>query len=47
MKKSPAGFKNADNVMKGGVLLACHHGLTNEMINHMHDKISEFLEEFI
>ena len=43
MKKSPQGFKNADNVMRGGVLLACHHGLTQEMITHMHQTITEFI----
>lgn len=46
MKKSPQGFKNADMIMKGGVLLACHHGLTSEMIDHMHDSIRLFLSNY-
>lgn len=46
MKKSKDGYKNADNIMRGGVLLACHHGLTPEMIDHMHNTISEFIKQF-
>lgn len=42
-KKSVQGYKNADNIMRGGVLLACHHGLTSEMIEHMHCVIDEFI----
>jgi CDP-6-deoxy-D-xylo-4-hexulose-3-dehydrase len=44
MKKSKDGYKNADNIMRGGVLLACHHGLNQEMIDHMHGTISEFIK---
>lgn len=43
MRKSPEGYKNADNIMRGGVLLACHHGLNQEMIDHMHNVIAEFI----
>ena len=46
MKKSPQGFKNADNIMRGGILLACHHGLTQEMIDHMHESICLFLSNY-
>ena len=44
MKKSKDGYKNSDNVMRGGVLLACHHGLTSEMMDYMHDTINTFLK---
>ena len=37
-------LENADNIMRGGVLLACHHGLTAEMIAHMHSTIEEFVK---
>ncbi|MBQ50011.1 MAG: NarL family transcriptional regulator [Zetaproteobacteria bacterium] len=43
MKKSAGEYTNSDNVMRGGVLIACHHGLTGDMIGHMHNTISEFL----
>ena len=37
MKICKDGLKNSDDVMKGGVLLACHHGLSDDMLTHMHD----------
>ncbi len=45
MRKSKDGYKNADNVMRGGTLLACHHGLTKEMTDYMHETIEEFLTQ--
>jgi CDP-6-deoxy-D-xylo-4-hexulose-3-dehydrase len=39
---APEGYPEADKVMKGGVLLACHHGLTEAMIAHMHQSFAEF-----
>jgi len=44
MRKSEDGYRNADNVMRGGVLLACHHGLTDEMVGYMHEIIDSFLK---
>ena len=43
MKKSKEGYKEADKVMKSGILLACHHGLSKKMINHIHKTIDEFI----
>jgi CDP-6-deoxy-D-xylo-4-hexulose-3-dehydrase len=40
-------FVNADNVMRGGILLALHHGLTDEMLTHVHDSCFEFLSSYI
>lgn len=37
-------FIQTDKVMKGGILLACHHGLTDEMFNHIHQSVTLFLE---
>lgn len=37
-------FVNADNVMRGGILLALHHGLTGEMIDHIHSSCRIFLD---
>lgn len=45
MRKS-TDLKNADNIMRGGTLLACHHGLNEEMFAHMHSVISEFLSKY-
>ncbi len=46
MKKSIKGYPEADKVMKGGVLLACHHGLTQNMINHVYNSIDLFISKF-
>jgi len=46
MKISQDGLNNADNVMKGGVLLACHHGLTKEMLAHMHEVCETFFKKY-
>ncbi len=46
MRKA-VSLENADNIMRGGVLLACHHGLNEEMIAHMHSTIEEFLKSKI
>jgi CDP-6-deoxy-D-xylo-4-hexulose-3-dehydrase len=39
-------FINSDNVMRGGILLALHHGLTDEMRDHIHDSAAEFLQQY-
>jgi len=40
-------FINADNVMKGGILLACHHGLDEEMLSHLYDSCELFMKKFV
>lgn len=42
MRKAPGGYPVADAVMRGGMLLACHHGLTPEMLAHVHASFAEF-----
>ena len=46
MVKDPNGYPVSDDVMKNGVLLACHHGLTEEMLNHLHKSFEEFAGQF-
>jgi CDP-6-deoxy-D-xylo-4-hexulose-3-dehydrase len=46
MRKDPEGYPVADDVMKNGVLIACHHGLNDEMINHVHQSFEEFASQF-
>ena len=43
MKKIKGGYPEADKVMKNGILLACHHGLSKQMIKHIHKSIDEFI----
>ena len=41
------GYPNADYVMRNGVLLPLHHGMTNEMFEKLHSTIDLFLEKYI
>jgi len=40
------GYQNADDVMRGGILLACHHGLTDQMVSHVYESTLLFLNRF-
>lgn len=42
VRKTHHGYPFSDAVMRGGMLLACHHGLSEEQIQHMHDSFREF-----
>lgn len=37
-------YPNADRVMRGGILLACHHGLTDDMLAHVHQSVELFAQ---
>lgn len=41
------GYPNADYVMRNGILLPLHHGLTDEMFNKLHNTIELFLDKFL
>ena len=41
------GYPNADYVMRNGILLPLHHGLTDEMFDKLHSSIDLFLEKYI
>ncbi len=41
---SPDGYPAADAVMRGGILLACHHGLDDAQIAYMHETFNKFAE---
>ncbi len=45
-KKDKKGYPEADKVMKKGILLACHHGLTTNMIKHIHNSIDKFVIKY-
>ena len=42
----PGGYPVADDVMRGGILLACHHGLIAEQLDHIHDSFRDFAKGF-
>lgn len=45
-KAAKEGYPEADKVMRGGVLLACHNGLNEEQINHIKNSVDTFLGQF-
>ena len=40
--KTKTGYPNADNVMRGGILIACHHGLNDKMLEHIQHSFNIF-----
>lgn len=42
--KNPSGYPEADAVMRGGMLLACHHGVTEAMMAHIQESVQLFLK---
>ena len=42
----PGGYPNADKIMKRGVLLPLHHGMTEDMFLRLHETIDEFLSQY-
>ena len=45
-KVSKEGYPVADRVMARGFLLANHHGLTEEMIAHVHESVEIFIKKY-
>jgi len=41
------GYPNADYVMRHGILLPLHHGLSEEMFNKLHSTIELFLHKYL
>ena len=41
-REAEGAYPESDEVMRGGVLLACHHGLTREMLDHVHSSFEIF-----
>ena len=41
-----SGYPNADNVMKQGVLLPVHHGLTESMFSRFYKTIDTFIKNY-
>jgi CDP-4-dehydro-6-deoxyglucose reductase, E1 len=43
-KAAKAGYPEADKVMRGGMLMACHHGLNDAQISHVMESVTEFMK---
>lgn len=46
-KKATSTFPHADDVMKNGMVIGSHHGLSQEQIDYMKSKFDEFLAKYI
>ncbi len=44
-KTNKNGYVNSDEVMKRGVLLPLHHGMTDEMFDRLHETIIQFIKK--
>jgi CDP-4-dehydro-6-deoxyglucose reductase, E1 len=45
-RERAGGYPNADAVMRGGLLVGCHHGLTSSDVERICDVYSQFAEKF-
>lgn len=46
-RETQNGYPHADQVMRGGILLACHHGLNDEMMQHIHHSFEAFAQQYV
>ena len=46
-KTNSSGYSNSDVIMKNGVLLPVHHGMTNKMFERLHSVIEEYINKNI
>ena len=42
-KKSKSSYPNADFVMKNGILIGCHQGMSKKMVDYVHMQIKKFM----
>ncbi len=42
-KRAAGGYPESDKVMRGGMLVACHHGLSTPQIDHIIDSVGVFV----
>lgn len=43
-RADPQGYPAADEVMQGGILIGCHHGMTEAMMEHIHASFELFVK---
>ncbi len=46
-KESAAGYPNADRIMRGGLLIGCHQGMTDEHLDHIFRSFKTFVARFV
>ena len=45
-RADPEGYAVADQVMRGGMLIACHHGLDDAQVDYTHEIFSDFARQY-
>lgn len=45
-REASDGYPVADDVMRRGILLGCHHGMTREMLDHVHSSFEQFARQY-
>lgn len=45
-KASANGYTESDKVMRGGMLMACHHGLNDTQIEHVMESVTLFMKNY-
>lgn len=45
-REKSAGYPHADQIMRGGILIGSHHGMTEVMIEHIYQSFKEFGNSF-
>ncbi len=45
-KASKDGYPESDKVMRGGMLMACHHGLSEAQLAHVMESVTAFMNQY-
>ncbi len=45
-RESPEGYKIADDVTRGGIVIGCHQGLSAQQMGHVHETAAAFLKNY-
>lgn len=46
-RESERGYPHADQIMRGGILIGSHHGMTDDMIQHIYQSFKEFEKFYV
>lgn len=41
-----SGYPHADQIMRGGILIGSHHGMTDVMVKHIYESFKEFKKNY-
>jgi CDP-4-dehydro-6-deoxyglucose reductase, E1 len=46
-RESKVGYPHSDQIMRGGILIGSHHGMTDEMVQHIYQSFKEFENAYV